>query len=95
MEISDEDRQHGRNFSTETKNMLVLREIIEAAPRCGFCGARLLLRSVSIDHKIRRADGGVGAPEMANSLIRTAMVATKKASEQSLGFPGTLTAVRP
>jgi hypothetical protein len=64
-EINDEDREHGRNFSIETKNSLVIKKIIEAAARCGICGARLHFGSVSFDHKIRREDGGTGTPENA------------------------------
>jgi HNH endonuclease len=64
-EINDEDREHGRNFSIETKNSLVIKKIVEAAARCGICGARLHFGSVSFDHKIRREDGGTGTPENA------------------------------
>ncbi|WP_220039566.1 HNH endonuclease family protein [Micromonospora endophytica] len=62
-EITDDDRQHGRNFSTETKNMIVLRGVLEGATRCGICGARVPLGSASIDHRLRKADGGTGMPE--------------------------------
>ncbi|MGW3354264.1 GmrSD restriction endonuclease domain-containing protein [Streptomyces bungoensis] len=62
-EITSEDRAHGRNFSAETKNSLVLKEAIQSAPRCGICEARLYLRFITVDHKIRKEDGGDGAPE--------------------------------
>lgn len=62
-EISNEDRAHGRNFSAETKNSIVLKEAIQAAPKCGICGARLYLRFITVDHKVRKEDGGDGAPD--------------------------------
>jgi hypothetical protein len=62
-EISSEDRAHGRNFSAETKNSIVLKEAIQAAPKCGICGARLYLRFITVDHKVRKEDGGDGAPD--------------------------------
>ncbi|MFD3309958.1 DUF262 domain-containing protein [Streptomyces sp. NPDC058694] len=60
--ITDEDRKHGRNFSSETKNAIVLKTTLESSPRCNICGARLHLRAMTIDHKIRKEDGGTGDP---------------------------------
>ncbi|MFJ5841031.1 DUF262 domain-containing protein [Streptomyces shenzhenensis] len=60
--ITDEDRKHGRNFSGETKNAIVLKSTLESSPRCNICGARLHLRAMTIDHKIRKEDGGTGDP---------------------------------
>ncbi len=62
-EISSEDRAHGRNFSAETKNSIVLKEAIQSAPKCGICRARLYLRFITVDHKVRKEDGGDGTPE--------------------------------
>ncbi|MFI2630433.1 DUF262 domain-containing protein [Streptomyces collinus] len=62
-EISSEDRAHGRNFSAETKNSIVLKEAIQSAPKCGICQARLYLRFITVDHKVRKEDGGDGTPE--------------------------------
>jgi hypothetical protein len=61
--ITDEDRKHGRNFSSETKNAIVLKTTLDLSPRCNICEARLHLRSMTIDHKIRKEDGGTGDPE--------------------------------
>ncbi|MFB4311971.1 HNH endonuclease family protein [Actinomadura sp. GTD37] len=62
---TEDDKRHGRNFSTETKNFVVIRNIIETAPKCAICGARLNLRSMTFDHILRREDGGSGAPDNA------------------------------
>jgi hypothetical protein len=58
--VTEEDRKHRRNFSAETKDSLVLKTVIDSAPRCGICGSRLNLRSVTVDHIQRREDGGAG-----------------------------------
>ncbi|WP_433221955.1 HNH endonuclease family protein [Microtetraspora malaysiensis] len=57
---SDEDRKSRRNFSAETKNAAALRATIAAAPRCEICGAFLHLRFATVDHKVRKQDGGTG-----------------------------------
>jgi len=56
--VTDEDRSRRRNFSANYKDSTYLRGILESAPRCGICGARLNLKSASVDHKQRRQDGG-------------------------------------
>jgi hypothetical protein len=61
--ITDDDRKHGRNFSSDTKNAIVLRSALDLSPKCNICGARLHLRSMTIDHKTRKEDGGAGDPE--------------------------------
>lgn len=60
--ITEEDRKHGRNFSGETKNSVALKAALESAPTCPICGARLHLRAMTVDHIIRREDGGTGDP---------------------------------
>jgi hypothetical protein len=57
--------QRRRNFSSETKSATFLRDAIDAAPRCQICKARIHSKSISIDHKTRRQDGGVGSIENA------------------------------
>lgn len=64
-EISDGDRKYGRNFSAETKNMVHIKSMLDSSVRCGICGARLPANATSFDHKIRKEDGGIGAPENA------------------------------
>ncbi|GGU18092.1 HNH endonuclease family protein [Streptomyces lavendofoliae] len=59
--ITEDDRRHGRNFSSETKNAIVLKATLESSPVCQICNARLHLRSMTFDHKIRKEDGGGGA----------------------------------
>ncbi|MGC5309119.1 HNH endonuclease family protein [Micromonospora zamorensis] len=60
---SDEDRRYGRNFSSETKNTIYLTTSLDSALRCAICSARVPKGSMSIDHILRKEDGGTGAPE--------------------------------
>ncbi|WP_406477499.1 HNH endonuclease family protein [Streptomyces platensis] len=60
--ITADDRRHGRNFSSETKNAIVLKATLDSSSRCEICQARLHLKSMTIDHKIRKEDGGTGEP---------------------------------
>ncbi|MEU4560363.1 DUF262 domain-containing protein [Actinoplanes sp. NPDC023936] len=64
-EITEDDRLHGKNFSAETRNSIMLKDILERASLCGICGARLPYTSASFDHKTRKQDGGMGNPENA------------------------------
>ncbi|WP_367134428.1 HNH endonuclease family protein [Saccharothrix sp. HUAS TT1] len=63
--ITDDDRKHRRNFTSDTKNSLALKATLEGSPACPICGARLHLRSITVDHIIRRQDGGTGDPSNA------------------------------
>lgn len=62
---TDEDRKYGRNFSSETKNSVILKNTLQHAFRCSVCGSRLQVNSMTIDHVTRRQDGGDGSPENA------------------------------
>ncbi len=64
-EITDEDRKYGRNFSTESKTAVFLREAMQSELRCAICGARLHFKSISMDHTVRKQDGGTGSPDNA------------------------------
>lgn len=60
---TDEDIKYGRNFTKSTKNAVFLKEALEKELTCSICGARLYFKAISHDHKVRKADGGTGAPE--------------------------------
>jgi len=64
-ETTKENREYSKDFSTETKSAAFLREAIDTPLRCGICNARLPYKAVSFDHKNRKQDGGLGAPENA------------------------------
>ena len=44
---------------------IVIRKAIDSPVRCNICGARLHLKSISIDHDVRKEDGGAGNLENA------------------------------
>jgi hypothetical protein len=52
-----------REFTTERKSAIYLREALDKAVRCKICNARIHSRSISIDHVQRKQDGGVGSEE--------------------------------
>lgn len=60
-QASPEDRQSASDFSSEAKSAAFFRKALEeGAVRCGICGARVHVKSISIDHKTRKQDGGSG-----------------------------------
>jgi hypothetical protein len=83
--ITEEDRRYGRDFSRDTKNAALIRDAMEQELRCRICNARLHFKSISIDHKERRAEGGRGSPDNAqlthpycNSGYKEQLAARKK-----------------
>jgi hypothetical protein len=62
-EISEEDRKYGRNFSRETQSAIYLREALAKELTCGICGARIHSKMITLDHKLRKQDGGMGSPD--------------------------------
>ncbi|MFC9856909.1 MULTISPECIES: HNH endonuclease family protein [unclassified Streptomyces] len=59
--LTEDDRINRRNFSAETKNSVFLKAALAEATRCEICRARLHFKSVTVDHKIRKEDGGTGS----------------------------------
>ncbi len=49
-----------KEFSRETKSAAYIREALPGYPRCKICGGYLPSGFNTIDHKIRKADGGLG-----------------------------------
>jgi hypothetical protein len=54
------------DFSAGSKAEVFIRAAYLAAPRCSVCRGLLHKNSISIDHKLRKRDGGVGLPENGN-----------------------------
>lgn len=51
---------NSQNFSKETKSSIFIKEALINAPKCRICGGYLHTNSISIDHIVRKADGGLG-----------------------------------
>ena len=52
-----------RDFDADTKSAVFLKEALADPLRCRFCGGLIHFNSFSIDHIVRRADGGFGATD--------------------------------
>lgn len=48
------------SFSKSTKSAAYISEAIKTAQKCQICGGILHQKSISIDHKVRKEDGGAG-----------------------------------
>jgi Protein of unknown function DUF262/HNH endonuclease len=57
---SESDIQ-SKDFSRETKAAAFIRDALSGVPQCKICGGYLHSHSISIDHKKRKADGGLGS----------------------------------
>lgn len=51
------------DFSRSHKSEVFIRQAFSSAPRCAICGGLLHSQSISIDHILRKQDGGLGNPE--------------------------------
>jgi hypothetical protein len=49
------------DFSGDRKSAVYIKDAISSAPRCKICGGYIHRNSISIDHKIRKQDGGRGS----------------------------------
>lgn len=61
VEVHDATAQN--SFSTEKKSAIFIKEAIKNAPICGICKGLIHRNSISIDHKIRKMDGGTSDVE--------------------------------
>lgn len=55
-----------RDFTTDVKSAAFLRDALNQPMRCKICGGLIHSNSITIDHVIRREDGGLGTIENAN-----------------------------
>jgi hypothetical protein len=51
-----------KDFSSQKKSEVFIREAIENAVKCSICGGLLHRNSITIDHVERKQDGGLGTP---------------------------------
>lgn len=56
-----------KKFSAEVKRETLVRKVLESPMRCEICDARLSPRSMTLDHKKRIQDGGLGDAENAQT----------------------------
>ncbi len=58
-----ESRQAGTDFAPDAKPAIFLRDALKDPLRCGICGGLIHTNAISIDHVMRKADGGSGNPD--------------------------------
>lgn len=51
------------DFGTDAKSAIFLRDALKDPLRCGICRGLIHRNAISIDHIVRKADGGKGVPE--------------------------------
>ncbi|MBN2828734.1 MAG: DUF262 domain-containing protein [Candidatus Cloacimonetes bacterium] len=51
------------DFSKERKSAVYIKEALHSAPKCKICGGYIHRNSISIDHIVRKQDGGLGSVE--------------------------------
>ena len=61
--VPDDSDFSAPDFSRATKSEIFIREAFSSAPRCSICGGLLHQHSISIDHIVRKQDGGLGNPD--------------------------------
>jgi len=54
-----QDNSASKDFSTNQKSAIYMREALQNAPSCGICGGLIHRNSISIDHTQRKEDGGL------------------------------------
>jgi hypothetical protein len=52
-----------QKFTSEVKSAIYIREVLKSAPRCQVCNGFIHRNSISIDHILRRRDGGTASEE--------------------------------
>lgn len=52
-----------KNFDTDRKSAVYIRDAVDSAPKCNICKGLIHKNSISVDHVIRKADGGLGTVE--------------------------------
>lgn len=59
--LSEKEIITSNEFTSERKSAVYIKETINSAPKCKICNGYIHRNSVSIDHKIRKQDGGLGS----------------------------------
>ena len=53
-------QSEGKRFSKNSKSAAAIAQLLESAPTCQICGARIHMKSMHVDHVRRRREGGSG-----------------------------------
>jgi hypothetical protein len=61
--FTERELVESKDFSSERKSAIYINETLNAAPKCKICRGYIHRNSISIDHIIRKQDGGLGTIE--------------------------------
>ena len=63
LELGDRDElEFGKDFSSDSKSAVFLRDALKSPMYCAICNGFIHGNGATIDHVVRRVDGGKGAP---------------------------------
>ena len=60
---SNEEEVTSEEFTKERKSAVYIKEALLSAPKCKICGGYIHVNSITVDHKKRKEDGGLGSVE--------------------------------
>ena len=60
--MNDED-EIGESFNANRKSETYISTALKSVVRCGICGGVVHVNSTSVDHIVRKRDGGLGSAE--------------------------------
>ncbi len=60
LEKNEYEETTSKDFNTNKKSAVYIKDAIESAPKCKICGGLIHRNSISIDHIKRKEDGGLG-----------------------------------
>lgn len=60
IEKTELEETSSKDFNTNRKSAVYIKDAIESAPRCNICNGLIHKNSISIDHIDRKEDGGLG-----------------------------------
>ena len=63
--IQGEEEVKSKTYTKERKSLAFIVESVKNANRCAICNGLLHKNSITIDHKVRKSDGGLGSLENA------------------------------
>ena len=59
--LSEVEEEIGADFNSNRKSETYITAALQGVVRCGICGGVVHAHSTSVDHIIRKRDGGVGS----------------------------------
>ena len=61
--LVNDDEEVGESFNVNRKSETYISTALKSVVRCGICGGVVHVNSTSVDHIVRKRDGGLGCVE--------------------------------